>query len=117
MYLISESGLNDKAPYDPALLAFFHQGVEIRNPYLSPCGGYEVDPVAAYGFEEVWTGGDCRALDLTLPDGCVLRLTNEDGLRTPDPDEWENAIIGRLSSDHDEIAWCVLGEVPLTTDR
>ncbi|SFB62783.1 hypothetical protein [Azotobacter beijerinckii] len=117
MYLITESGLNDKAPYDPTLLAFFHQGVEIRNPYLSPCGGYEVDPVAVYGFGEVWTGGDCRALDLTLPDGCVLRLTNEDGLRTPDPNEWESAIIGRLSSDHDEIAWCVLGEVPLTTDR
>ncbi|MFD1690624.1 hypothetical protein ACFSHR_01055 [Azotobacter chroococcum] len=47
-----------------------------------------------------------------MPDGCVLRLTNEDGLRTPDPDEWESAIIGRLSSDHDEIAWCVLGKCP-----
>lgn len=117
MYLITESGLNDKAPYDPALLAFIHEGDEIRNPYLSPCGRYEVDPVAAYGFEEVWTGGNCRALDLILPDGCVLRLTNEDGLCIPDPDEWESAIIGRLSSDHDEIAWCVLGEVPSTIGR
>ncbi|WP_349618162.1 hypothetical protein [Azotobacter salinestris] len=117
MYLITESGLNQNAPYDPALLAFQHEGVEIRNPSLSPCGCFEVDPVAAYGFEEVWTGGDCRALDLTLPDGSVLRLTNEDGLCIPDSDEWESAIIGRLSSDYAEIAWCVLGEVPLTTDR
>ncbi|MFD1690625.1 hypothetical protein ACFSHR_01060 [Azotobacter chroococcum] len=36
MYLITESALNPNAPYDPTLLAFFHQGVEIRNPYLSP---------------------------------------------------------------------------------
>lgn len=117
MYLITESGLDQNAAYDPALLAFVHEGVEIRNPYLSPGGRFEVDPVLAYGFKEVWTGGDCKALDLALPDGSVLRLTDEDGLRIPEPGEWEGAIIGRLSSDHEEIAWCVLGEVPLATDQ
>jgi len=115
MYLITEYGLNPNAPYDPALLAFIHEGDEIRNPYLSPCGRFEVDPVSTYGFKEVWTGGDCKALDLRLPDGSVLRLTNEDGLCIPDAGNWESAIIGRLSSDHNEIAWCVLGEVSLAT--
>lgn len=117
MYLITESGLEQNAPYDPALLAFQHEGTEIRTPYLSPCGRFEVDPIAFYGFKEVQTGGNCKALDLRLPDGCVLRLTNEDGLCAPEPDDWESAIIGRLSSGHDEIAWCVLGEVPLATDQ
>lgn len=117
MYLHTESGLNPNAPYDPALLAFLHEGVEIRNPYLSPCGRFEVDPVLVYGFEEVWTGGDCKALDLVLPDGSVLRLTNEDGLSIPEPGEWESAIIGRLNGDHEDIAWCVLGEVPLSTEQ
>ncbi|MFC0710403.1 hypothetical protein [Azorhizophilus paspali] len=53
MYLITESGRNDKALYDPALLAFQHEGVEIRNPYRSPCSCFEADPMAAYGFKKV----------------------------------------------------------------
>lgn len=37
--------------------------------------------------------------------------------RIPEPSEWQSTIIGRLSGDYEDIAWCLLSEVPLTTGQ
>lgn len=101
-----------EVPYDPKLLAFEFEGHEIRNPFLSPCGQFEVDPVETYGFAEAWTGGGCKALELVLPNSDVLLLTDEEGCDIPTISEWRTALIGRRTAGGIPIALCDLGEVP-----
>jgi len=78
MTLVDPTGQTYLAPYDPKVLAFIDEDMEIRNPYFSPCGRFLVDPVKAYGFVETHTGGGCMALDLPHGDG-TLRLV-QDGI-------------------------------------
>lgn len=101
-----------KAVYDPALLAFEHKGVQIRNPYLSPDGTSLVDPVEAYGFEEAWTGSGCRALELLLPTGIKLTLTDDGGSEIVEPSEWHEALIGATDPEGESLAYCDLRHVP-----
>lgn len=51
-------------------------GVEIRNPTLSPCGRFLVDPKEAYGFFQVDTGGGCTALQLNVKGGGHVWLSD-----------------------------------------
>jgi hypothetical protein len=103
--------------YRPDLLSFEHEGIEIRNPFLSPDGESVVDPIAYYGFQEVQTGGFCTALHLPLPGGHTIVLTDSDGTDRPYGKEMGTAIIGRLDGEGQELACMSLGTVPLLTRK
>lgn len=103
--------------YPPALLAFDHEGAEIRNPFLSPDGMEVVDPVATYGFAEIDTGGGCVALHRALPCGGGIILTDNDGSRLPCLQEMAEALIGRWDAEGEQLACMVLGMVPLLTAK
>jgi hypothetical protein len=83
-------------------VAFVHDGDWIENPFLSPDGKTIADP-AEYGFQIVETGGGCCALDLALPDGGFIRLTDEDGSHLPDLADWQSALVGRYDCAGDEL--------------
>jgi len=105
--------LNTALEYDPSLLAFEHNGLEVRNPFLSPDGLSVVDPVIEYGFKHVSTGGGCEALFLRLPCGGCIILTDSDGCGLPSQVGMADALIGRWNEHDEELACMVLGMVPL----
>lgn len=88
-------------------LTFIHAGQVIRNPFFSPCGRHQVNPVVAYGFESVETGGGCAALRLDLSDHHFMLLTDESGSYEPDLDDWENALVGKLEMESGDEVCCV----------
>jgi hypothetical protein len=97
--------------YDPALLAFNHEGYEIRNPFLMPDGVTPCEPTY-YGFSLDGTGGTGVAWHLYLTDELMLVICdNVDGETPADADTWPAASIG-LMDGADEILTWVLGEVP-----
>lgn len=104
---LNAQGLYDAVSYDPSLLAFTHNGAEIRVPFLdmTRTGIWPVDPVVHYGFFEVETGGGCKALRLDRPDGTYLFLTDESGSDVPD-DDWEACLIGVFNVDGEQLAYC-----------
>lgn len=97
-------------PYDPELLSFEHNGVEISNPFLSECGRFAVDPVEAYGFTVALTVDGGKALEKALPDGGFIRLTDEYGSGLPDLHDVDSAQIGRFDAIQ-QIATCSMSEV------
>lgn len=105
------AGAITHAPYDPALLAFIHEGTEIRNPYVSPDGRTLVNPVLAYGFVEYHTGSGCMALMRPHTEGRVLFLV-QDGAYIADPQDWRECIISVNDAEDNELAYCELAAVP-----
>lgn len=94
------NGHETDVPYDPDLLSFEFEGVEITNPLWDECHTSRVDPAAYYGFEVHETGGGCRAYVMELPDGESLVLTGEDGSYLPDlNDDGSLAVLGRNYKD------------------
>lgn len=104
-------GVITHAPYDPALLAFIHEGTEIRNPYVSPDGRTLVSPVEQYGFVEYHTGGGCMSLMRPHTEGRVFYLT-QDGAYIADPQDWRECTMFVCDADENELAYCELAEVP-----
>jgi len=117
MVVVGPHDKEEKAEYDPKLLAFSFSGMEIRNLYFSPSGKELVDPVSTYLFEEEHTGGGCMALKKVLPDGRYFLLTDGDGFIAA-PIDWDEATLGLYSVEGDTIAYCELKNVPyaLVTD-
>jgi hypothetical protein len=111
MVLTDAAGEQVPAPYDPALLAFIHEGTEIRNPYVSPDGRTLVNPVSAYGFVEYHTGGGCMALMRPHTEGRVIFLT-QDGIYIADPQDWRECLIALCDAEGNDIAYCDLADVP-----
>lgn len=106
------------APYDPKLLAFSFEGDEIRNPFLSPCGRFSVDPIQTYGFELAFTGGGCTALVKPLEDGTYIYLTDSSGCYAPDQnDDPEEVLIGRLDQNHEQLAISSIKDIPVAGDE
>lgn len=110
MHLYGKCDENTFVAYEASLLAFEHDGIDVRNPYLSLCGRGLCDPVETYGFEEATTGGGLMALQKDLPDGRYLRI-DYDGC-IPDVDEWDKATISLYNPDGNCIADCELRLVP-----
>jgi len=104
-----------EADYDPALMAFIHEGFEIRNPFLSECGRFAVDPELAYGFFAHHTGGGCMALVKQLEDGRQIWLTDEGGSEIPEAHETDTAILG-VFIEGDQIAYITVSEIPMESD-
>lgn len=95
--------------YDPALLSFVWQDMEIRHPMLSDGLTESVSP-EVYGFNVWSTGGGCAAYGLNLPDGGYLLLTDEDGLCLP---EQGDAVLGRYNANGECLALINLDHVPM----
>ncbi len=111
MYKLTADGSFEAAPYDPSVLAFVHKDMEIRNPYISDCGRFDLDPVKDYGFEAVDTGGGCKALTkVVADDGSYLCITDSSGIAIPE--SADGAVIGRFDADGVQVAYCPLSEVP-----
>lgn len=106
------SGKEVKVPYTADLLAFTHLDMQIRNPMLSECGRFNVEP-KYYGFDEFHTGGGCMALRKMLPCGEYLLLTDADGSDIPQAEEWETALYGRYYRDGTPAIIIELGDVPM----
>ncbi len=104
-----------EADYDPALMAFVHEGYEIRNPFLSECGRFAVDPELAYGFFAHHTGGGCMALVKQLEDGRQIWLTDEGGSAIPEAHEADTALLG-VFIEGDQIAYITVSEIPMESD-
>lgn len=116
MVLVGACQEKTRVPYDPTLLAFVHEDMEIRNPYLSTCGRLLVNPVEAYGFTVSHTGGGCMALDLQLPNGRLLRLV-QDGAHIAEPQDWALCTIFLLDAEGEDLAYCDLCDVPMPGDE
>jgi hypothetical protein len=100
----------ERNSYDKNLLAFSDDGEEIRDPFLSPCGRFQVDP-RQYGFAEWATGGGCKALRRELDGGHYLLLTDESGLDLPDPGDASSALLGRYDENGEELLVCRIADV------
>jgi len=107
---IEPNGLTREVPYDPNVLAFRHNGVEVRNPLLTPEGVPGADPVKDYGFELRHTGGGCMALVKRLECGDELFLTDADGVGIPDPASPYEGLIGRFDALGGQLAVADLAE-------
>ncbi|WP_282366404.1 hypothetical protein [Pseudomonas sp. PS02290] len=114
MMLTDATGTVTPVPYDPALLAFVHEGTEIRNPYVSPDGRTLVSPLI-YGFVEYHTGGGCMALMRPHTEGRSLYLV-QDGAYIADPQDWRECVISLSDEEGDELAYCDLGAVPSSSE-
>ena len=117
MTMTLPSGTTLKIPYVKDLMAFEHDGMEIRNPMMSECGRFGVDPVEAYGFEVWHTGGGCMALRKDLPNGDYYLLTDADGSAIPTQEEWATAIYGRYTGGGTPYATIALLDVPMDSEE
>jgi len=93
---------------------FKHKGINIENPILSDCGRGAIDP-AAYGFEVVWTGGNCSAHGqvFNLNGERVLMVLTDGNLNAIQP-ESELAEIGLYRAPNAENDWDLLPENLIT---
>lgn len=94
--------------YDPRKLAFVADGMEIRNPFLSDCGRYAVDPREAYGFEVEEGRGWRRDQE----EGGYLLLTNATGDAAPTLEAPGEAMISFVDTQGMCQAQCLIEEVP-----
>jgi hypothetical protein len=106
----------ESVPYSPYLLAFVHEGDECRHPYVSECGRFSADP-KSYGFEEIETGGGCRALYKMTDDGRELWITDPSGCYLPDTGKYPIEGILGLRIGMQTVAWIDLPDIPFASDR
>lgn len=106
-------GTEMKVPYQPELMAFTHDDMQIRNPMLSECGRTAVDP-KVYGFKEWERGGGCVALGKELDDGRYFLLTRSDGICPPLG--LYTDLLGLYSEDGDPIALIQMGHIPFDSE-
>lgn len=113
MFLLDQP---ESVPYSPYLLAFEHAGFEIRDPYTSECSRFQANPVADYGFEEIETGGGCKALYLKDEDGRELWITDPSGCFIPDTSKYPvDGILG-LRVGMQTVAYIYLRDIPSVGD-
>lgn len=87
-------------------------GVQLRNPLLAFSEQFAASP-EGYGFHKWESGGNCLAWRLDLEGGDYLLLTDASGCYLPDePDDFDNALLGRYSSNGDSIALIDVKDIP-----
>jgi hypothetical protein len=111
MFILDEHGQYIAAEYDPSLLTFVFEGTEIRDPFTSECSRFEVDPVAAYGFTLISTGGGCEGLARAHEGGGYIFLANSDGLSRPDQKATAN--LARYDADGQQVAYIAAKDIPM----
>lgn len=116
MTMTLPSGTTLKIPYVADLMSFEHGGMNIRNPMMSECGRFGVDP-KEYGFEVYHTGGGCMALRKDLDNGDYFLLTDDSGSAIPTAEEWATAIYGRYTGGGTPYATINLVDVPYESDE
>lgn len=98
MWMLEKSG-PVLCEYDPKLLSFLYDGDEIRDPTLSPCGRFSVDPVVAYEFAKITDSLGQITLYGSVADG-VLTITHE------------GQILNRLDADRRLVCWILIKDIP-----
>lgn len=83
---------------------FVFEGVEIKNPTLSSCGRFRVDPIGVYGFHVYQTGGGCTALHLDTSDGGYIWLTDGEVSHELAKETGEPFVMGFYDKEGNEIA-------------
>ncbi len=73
MFHYTDYGAPKLVPYDEDVMGFVHEGHQIRNPMLSACGKYQVDPVGTFGFTKL-DNGKSTTFERPLEDGGKMRL-------------------------------------------
>lgn len=118
MTIYLPSGMTLNVAYDAEVMAFEHEGMEIRHPFLSDCGRFSCDP-AYYGFTAWNSGGNTMVLRKDLPSGEYLLLTAEDeGIPDhTDLKEVEKSLLGRYTKGGDCIAYITMEDVPFSCDE
>lgn len=114
MIKFDADGNRVEAPYDAELLSFVSDDMQIRDPFISECGRFTLDPVKDYGFAHMNTGGGCLALVLELPEGEYLMLTATDGISLPTAKDW---LIARYDAHDDMVASCKGTEVKMAHEE
>lgn len=104
-------GTEHKVPYSDALMSFIHNDMQIRNPLLSECGRFAVDP-KEYGFEGWHMGGGSIGLRKELEGGRYMLLTDSDGLDLPDSTGED--LLGLYSKDGEPIAIIRIKDIPFS---
>jgi len=104
-------GAEHKVQYSDKLMAFTHGDMQVRNPLLSECGRFAVDP-KDYGFEGWASGGGCVALRKELESGRYMLLTCSEGLDLPDATG--DDLLGLYSKDGDPIAIIHIKNIPFS---
>lgn len=107
-------GFMMKVPYSPELMAFTHNDMQIRNPWLSECGRICVDP-KVYGFEPWDGGGGSVALYLQRDQGRYMLFTDSSGLELPDASG--DDLLGLYTEDGDGVAVIRVGDIPLDSEE
>lgn len=102
-------GTEHKVPYSDELMSFTHGEMQIRNPMLSECGRFKVDP-RIYGFESYETGGCNAALYKELEGGRYMLLTSGCGLELPAAAEGD--LLGLYTAGCDPLALIRIGDIP-----
>lgn len=116
MTMTLPSGTTLKIPYVADLMSFEHGGMNIRNPMMSDCGRFGVDP-KEYGFVEYTTGGSNMALMKQLDNGDYLLLTDDSGTDIPVAEEWATAILGRYTGGGTPYATIALLDIPYESEE
>lgn len=97
-------GAELKVQYSDELMSFTHGEMQIRNPLLSECGRFAVDP-KDYGFGGWPTGGGCVALRKELESGRYMLLTCSDG---------GDDLLGLYSGEGEPLAIIRVGDIPFS---
>lgn len=99
------------------MIGFEFKGMFIVNPFESECGRFVVEP-SYYGFGPINTGGGCMALELALPDGGYILIT-DNNCSIPAPDtKPEDILIGRYNKEGEEAHIYTLADViELTNEK
>lgn len=112
MTMTLPSGMTLKIPYTADLMSFEHMDMNIRNPMLSECGRFAVDP-EYYGFEPHHTGGGCMGLRKDMPNGDYFLLTDSSGIGIPTAEDADTAVYGRYTGGGTPYATITLQDVPM----
>jgi hypothetical protein len=116
MHKLNDADDFEEMEYDPGVLAFSHEGFEIRNPYLSECGRFSVDPEITYGFILSHTGGGCMALIKDIGDNKSIWLTDDSGTAIPELEESGDALLG-LFHGSQQIAIVTISDIHFEGDE
>lgn len=115
MRIYNSDGTTNDVPYDPDVLAFVHEDFQIRDPMISECGRFKLDPIN-YGFTPYHTGGGCMALRRELENGDYLLLTDSDGSGIPTQEDAKTALLGRYTAEGVAVAVVALGDIVMDSE-
>ncbi|QYW06447.1 hypothetical protein uan_035 [Pseudomonas phage UAntarctica] len=109
MTIYTADGAEFKVAYIDELMSFTVNDMTIRNPLVSECGRFAVDPIE-YGFEPWDGGGGSVGLYLQREEGRYMLLTDSSGLELPDASG--DDLLGLYTNEGEPMALIRIGDIP-----